>query len=176
MRNSASNSQKIRMPDFKKARSEAARLIKELGLKAPPIDPRQIASALGVDVEYRDFPNEFSDVSGYIRSQDRHIVVNNDQSPNRMFFTIAHELGHDILHREYAKSNRYQVLPRNDQYKGTKPPEEVEADIFAANLLVPFLLKKYKPLASVRELSRLFMVSEDVIQNQLYWMSTTGNG
>ncbi|WP_272915751.1 ImmA/IrrE family metallo-endopeptidase [Aristophania vespae] len=67
-------------------------------------------------------------------------------------------------------------MPRNNIYKTAKPPEEVEADIFAANLLVPFnILKKYAPIASPCELARLFMVSEDVIHNQLYWMKIAGS-
>ncbi|MCL1562615.1 ImmA/IrrE family metallo-endopeptidase [Parasaccharibacter sp. TMW 2.1886] len=167
----------VRAPNFRKAREEAARLIKELGLKEPPVDPRKVAEYLGVSVSYYDFPEEFKNVSGYIQSQERNIIVNNDQSANRMFFTIAHELGHDVLHRDYATSNSYRVLPRNDKYEGIKPPEEVEADIFAANLLVPFpLLKKYDDFASISELARLFMVSNDVVRNQMYWMKATGNG
>lgn len=166
----------LHKPNFRKARQKATNLLTELKMKEPPIDPRKIADFLGVKVTYDDFPNEFKNVSGYIQSEERHIVVNTRQNDKRMFFTIAHELGHDLLHKDYAKSNDYRVLPRNDKYEGRKPPEEVEADIFAANLLVPFsVLKKYYKFASLSELSRLFMVSEDVIKNQLYWMQATGN-
>jgi Zn-dependent peptidase ImmA (M78 family) len=72
------------------------------------------------------------------------------------------------MHSEYAKSGEYKVLPRRNSYVGVKPPEEREADAFAANLLVPeSMLKAYKGVASVSELATLFAVSEQVIVNRL---------
>jgi Zn-dependent peptidase ImmA (M78 family) len=54
---------------------------------------------------------------------------------------------------------------------GKKPDEEKEANAFAATLLVPLnLLKRYKDVATISELSRMFMVSQDVILNRMKWL------
>jgi Zn-dependent peptidase ImmA (M78 family) len=71
------------------------------------------------------------------------------------------------MHSDWAKGPNY-VLPRMNGYFATKPPEEVEADAFAANLLVPKnMLERYYRVASVYELSKIFVVSEQVINNRL---------
>lgn len=155
--------------DWSKAKNEAAKVLKEYGPLKPPVDPEYIAEAMGVDVVYANFSPEMRNkISGFIQFEPLRIVVNSDLHPNRMTFTIAHELAHFILHRNYAQSNAYQVMPRQNDYSEKKPPEEQEADCFAAELLVPNeMLKKYKDYASPRELARIFAVSEDVILNRL---------
>jgi Zn-dependent peptidase ImmA (M78 family) len=71
------------------------------------------------------------------------------------------------MHKDWARGPNY-VLPRLNGYASTKPREEVEADAFAANLLVPTdMLKRYYRVASVYELSKIFVVSEQVINNRL---------
>lgn len=154
--------------DWNKAKAKAAEVLKEYGLTKPPIDPESIAEAMGVDVVYANFaPGTKDRISGFIQFDPLRIIVNNDISPNRMTFTIAHELAHYLLHRDWANSNEYQVLPRQNEYDRRKPPEEQEADCFAAELLVPAdMLKRYKDYASPRELARMFAVSEDVILNR----------
>lgn len=88
-----------------------------------------------------------------------------------MGFTIAHELAHYILHRSWAESQSYRVMPRRNIYTGPKPPQEQEADAFASHLLVPRdILRKYKGIASISELSRMFAVSEDVIMHASKWL------
>lgn len=156
-------------PDFKRAASAATGLLKKYKIVAPPIDPETIAEAEGIRVLYADFaPPSDKDTSGFFRLSDNSILVNNDISDNRITFTIAHELAHHVLHQEYIRSNNYMPMPRNNWYPNGKPKEEVEADTFAANLLVPLpMLKKYMNVASVGELSRLFYVSEDVVINRL---------
>lgn len=154
--------------DWKKAKAKAAEVLKNYGLANPPVDPEAIAEAMGVDVVYANFsPTSKDRISGFIQFDPLRIVVNNDISPNRMTFTIAHELAHYLLHREWAQSKAYQVLPRQNDYARNKPPEEQEADCFAAELLVPAdMLNRYREYASPRELARIFAVSEDVILNR----------
>lgn len=156
--------------DYNKAESEALRILKEFGVKGPPIDPEEIAEKMGVDVVYAKFrPPHDEEISGYIEfDPEPRIIVNSKIHPNRKTFTIAHELAHYIMHDKYARSGDYRVLPRRNEYNGSKPDEEREADAFAANLLVPRpYLNKYSPLASPRELSSMFLVSDQVITNRL---------
>ncbi|ALR88178.1 ImmA/IrrE family metallo-endopeptidase [Acetobacter pasteurianus] len=162
-------------PDFARARQAAEETLRSLKIIYPPVDPRFIAEALGISVNYVKFAFPTSEeISGYIQPDKNQIVVNEELPTNRILFTIAHELGHFLLHKQYVKSHNYNVFPRYNNYPKGKPPEEVEADIFAANLLVPFyMLKKYENVASTHELAKMFCVSEDVIVNQLYWLRAT---
>lgn len=158
-----------RPPDFRRAAAEAARLLKKHGYSLPPVDPEKIAEREGIRVVYAEFEAPDDDkVSGFFRLADNTIVVNKAIRENRITFTIAHELAHHALHQDYIRGNNYVPMPRNNEYPNGKPPEEVEADTFAANLLVPLsMLKRYRPIASVAELSTLFFVSEDVIRHRL---------
>ena len=159
------------MADFKRAEREADRLLAKFSIKEPPVDPEAIAEALGVSVVYSDFATPISaELSGYIDHDSAVIVVNRVIPPARKTYTIAHELGHHVLHKEYAKSGDYRVSLRVNQYDGEKPDEEKEADAFAANLLVPLrFLRRYKDFAPPSQLAKLFCVSQDVILNRMKW-------
>lgn len=155
--------------DWNKAKKEAAKILKRFDRTKPPIDSEFIAKKLGIDVLYADFKPDITEkISGFIRFEPLQIIVNKAISPNRMTFTIAHELGHYLLHQDYAKSANYQVMPRNNEYSSGKPKEEQEADCFAAELLMPaHMVKKYKDYASVEELARMFAVSEEAMLHRL---------
>lgn len=67
------------------------------------------------------------------------IVVNANDPPVRQRFTIAHELGHLLIHK-YATPHadgRYQVRFRNEESATGGIREEIEANQFAAELLMP---------------------------------------
>jgi len=67
------------------------------------------------------------------------IVVNANDAPVRQRFTMAHELGHLLIHR-YSTAHadgRYQVRFRNERSASGSVREEIEANQFAAELLMP---------------------------------------
>lgn len=153
------------LADFKRAEREAERLVTKY-YEQPPIDPEAIAEAEGIRVVYARFNRQMSaQVAGFSDPNNSRIVVNQDLPFNRKTYTIAHELGHHVLHQDYLSDDgKYQIFPRMNSYDGPKPSEEQEADAFAANLLVPLkMLRSYVDFASVRELAQMFMVSQDVI-------------
>lgn len=153
-------------PDYKKARKNALLLLSQFGLDAPPIDPASIARELGITVNFVEFDKEHENISGFYLANRNAIYINANEYPPRMTFTIAHELGHQRLHEEWAQSENYQALFRDS--RNQNDAREMEANCFAANLLVPkFLLDKYKKVASISELARLFVVSETVIRIRL---------
>ena len=153
--------------NYKKAKDEALGLIKKLAYMEPPVNPIDIANAIGMKVHFVTFSG-LDNVSGFYDALENSIYVNENESPVRQTFTIAHEIGHKVLHEEWAKSTEYKVLLRESLELPSKDPREQEANSFAANLLVPrFMLDKYKDFATVAELSNLFMVSRPVIQNRL---------
>lgn len=152
--------------DFDGAVREAKRILDEFGFSAPPIDPVTIARELGVKVSFVSFPKH-PNVSGFYDAQDDAIYIAKGEYPKRQTFTIAHELGHRLLHREWAASNDYRVMLR-DQSLMVLDEKEQEANAFAAHLLVPRdMLDEYRHVASIEELSRLFVVSMPVIRNRL---------
>lgn len=90
-----------------------------------------IANQLGYTVISTNFEN---DISGMVvnSKSERAIYINNNDTPERQRFTIAHEIGHILLH--HVEQNEYFVDYRNKEIYDTK---EFEADNFAANLLMP---------------------------------------
>lgn len=61
------------------------------------------------------------------------IAVNKTHSPTRIRFTVAHELGHYILHAEGDK--KYFALRESQVYQYSQ--REHEANVFASALLLP---------------------------------------
>jgi len=159
--------------NFDRARKSARDLLDKYQITKAPIDPEVISEREGIDVVYATFREDISDqVAGFSEPHNGRIVVNRALNLNRKTFTIAHELGHHKLHSEYLDDEgRYQIFPRMNDYIGVKPPEEQEADAFAAELLVPLnLLRKYVDFATPAELAAMFMVSRDVILNRIKWL------
>ncbi len=87
-----------------------------------------------------------SDISGkiYIENNKFSIMVNDYHSNNRKRFTIAHELGHYLLHYdEILKA----AIVDNSLYRSDRLSTriDVEANRFAAKLLMPMdLIEKIK--------------------------------
>lgn len=157
-------------PNIKLAREAADKLLLQFGLIEPPIDPEIMAEACGYKVLYANFEgDDAKKYSGFFRLDDNSILVNKEIPVNRITFTIAHEFGHAVLHQDYIKSNKYMPMPRTNWFSsGNKPIEEIEADHFAANLLVPlYMLKERRLGRNIDQLARLFFVSTDVIANRL---------
>jgi Zn-dependent peptidase ImmA (M78 family) len=158
-------------PDYPAARAAAQSALARFGVTRPPIDPESIAEAMGINVLYVDFePEVAGEISGLFDFETKTIYINREIPTNRKTFTIAHELGHALLHEQYVESQSYQAMPRTNVHFD-KPAEEVEADVFAACLLVPkAILKTYKNFADVNELAEMFAVSPDVIVHQLKYL------
>ncbi|MDX8538555.1 ImmA/IrrE family metallo-endopeptidase [Mesorhizobium abyssinicae] len=135
-----------------------------------PVDVVAIARGLGLDV----FPAAFDDqISGMIqRNTDGatySILVNANDTPERQRFTIAHEIGHYLYHRDLigdgvADSPAYRA-PDTSIYGGTRLQQrhETQANQFAANILMPLDLirsiEAREPGITLPELARRLRVS-----------------
>ena len=109
----------------------------------------------------------YGGVSGFFDPEENVIYVNKEEPPLRQTFTIAHELAHALLHKEWAGTDDYKVFWR-DMSRNSDDPHEKEANAFAANLLVPRkMLDEYFSGLTEADLSRLFAVSVPVISNRL---------
>ena len=156
--------------NYQLAREEALKLLDRMAYTKPPVDPVEICKKLGIDVYFQSFT--FSDVddsiSGIFSTEDNCIQINDEEPIDRKTFTVAHELGHKQLHEDWLKENQYDTIYRSNYLGGATDFREQEANCFAANLLVPrFMLGKYKEDATVAQLSKLFIVSEQVIRYRL---------
>lgn len=123
-------------PRWEKARSLADKLT--LTCKRPPIPVHRIAEENGVDVVFADFGKHTDTVAGFCDFKNAKLYVNRKDRADRQSFTIAHELGHWILHRDLflSEPDLYPILPRFADPNRADPLEK-EANHFAANLLVP---------------------------------------
>jgi len=156
-------------PDYSYVKRIVDKVLEDNSIIEPPISPKEIAQNSGIKVFFGTFPGDTSEIMGFYHIEGNSIYVNTDDAVNRQTFTIAHELGHALLHKEIISSDpsRYKVLLRRPM-GGEKDPLEQEANAFAARLLVPRkFLDRYYKIATIEELSRLFVVSEDVIRYRL---------
>ena len=94
-------------------------------------DPFEIAKALGIEVLFCD---NFGTLKGMYRviKRNRFIFINQDLSEKMQRIVCAHEIGHDQLHRHFAKGGTLQEFMLYDMT--TKP--EYEANIVAAEILL----------------------------------------
>lgn len=120
-----------------KAVVEARKLLKEHGTTLP-IDIAAIVKKQGIGV--RTQPMEES-VSGMlvIRDDRATIGVNQSHHPNRQRFTLAHELGHCLLHgkRTQVFVDSSTMFFRDGLAAEGTDKIEIEANAFAAELLMP---------------------------------------
>jgi Zn-dependent peptidase ImmA (M78 family) len=117
------------------------KVLRENSVDRPPVPVERIAKALGIQILHQKY--EEADVSGFLyRDATRAIIgVNRTHHSNRKRFTIAHEIGHFLLHKgnfkEVHVDRAFQVKLRNDLSSQGTDFEEVEANAYAAELLLP---------------------------------------
>ncbi len=152
-------------PDYTKAIEAADKLLRDNQITKPPVPLVELATNHGYSVQIGVFPNDLLNVCGYIDINKKVIMTNASDSPNRRAFTIAHELGHLLLHEDELRFNSdLGVMLRAPLGKQELDPREKEANAFAANLLVPAKMLKPYIEEPDRVIAALFGVSEDVIR------------
>ncbi len=134
----------------------------------PPIPVIEIAESHGVDVVFADFNDYNNKVAGFCNFAEAKIYVNKNDIMERQMFTIAHEFGHWIMHKDYFLSNpdEYPILPRFQSVEKHNTLEQ-EANYFAANLLVPERLLRPVIDAPISALAKIFKVSRSMMENRV---------
>ena len=166
-------------PRYGRIRRIAAELLAEHSIKRPPVPVEAIAKAAGVQVTYRNFNNE---ISGALvrRGTSAIIAVAAEQPLVRQRFTIAHELGHFLLHatagEEVHIDKHFKVQFRSPASSTAEDVGEIEANAFAAALLMPeeWLLREARKVTfdfddpeAVRELAERYDVSAQAMTFRL---------
>lgn len=121
------------------ARAAARELLKKHGVQTFPVNVEKIAKSEGVRVEYAPLDGELSGLA-HVREGVPIIGVNMLHVPSRQRFTLAHELGHIRLHQEQIESTVHVdrgSLRRDTISSAGTDPTEMEANAFAAELLMP---------------------------------------
>ena len=146
------------------ARKKARQIIKDARITNPPVILRKIIDFLSkefdIEIIKTDFKGEYDGIT--VTIGDSHTVGFDENNPiNRKRFSIAHELGHVVLGHTNIKNNDYD--------HESKDCRELEANEFAAELLVPFEFLK-KDIANgiqVKELTLKYYVSEQMLWNRI---------
>ena len=112
--------------------SQAEEILSTLGIKNIPIPVEDIVTRLNIRVS-RGPSKDFSGM--LIRKNDAALIgINSNEAPVRQRFTIAHELGHFLIHPRKDAFVDYRIEHKRGVVKSTI---EREADMFAAALLMP---------------------------------------
>lgn len=103
-----------------------------------PINIEQLVSNEGITLRVHDFKDEVSGLL-FIQGNTKTIGVDKNSGDLRKRFTIAHELGHYILHNERSNMFVDKVFFRKNSEGYTTKEEKIEkeANYFAANILMP---------------------------------------
>ncbi|EEW2051180.1 ImmA/IrrE family metallo-endopeptidase [Escherichia coli] len=134
-----------------------------------PVDPAKIANDMGIDVFIGKLPGNVSGALIKQRCQDPAIFLNADDSKPRQRFSCGHELGHYIA-RLADQSDVYEYADfRGEESRSGTDPDEIFANQFAAELLMP--IDEVKRLHSQGHPSYViahhFGVSDDAINFRL---------
>ncbi len=130
----------------KNSKTEALRILTDLKVEKPNINLKRIAKSLGATIRYVPLDDNLSG-SIFIDGNTAKIAVNSFHHPNRQRFTIAHEIGHLVLHSEQFQNTihvdkKFQMYRNEKSSRGTDRLE-IQANSFASELLMPkFLLEK----------------------------------
>lgn len=130
-----------------------------------PVNVIKIANGNKIKVYEGDLERNISGAIRYNKKEDRfEILVNKNDVTSRQRFTIAHELGHYFLHKDFLKDEEMHVdtiLYRADSEKDEEDKRrEKEVDYFAGALLMNrTLLEKLRSEKTITELAEIFNVS-----------------
>jgi Zn-dependent peptidase ImmA (M78 family) len=167
-----------------RAEREAQRLLEQAGIDRPPVDPYEIATELGMDVIEEELEDGVSGML-YRREEGRSLVfLRGHDSVTRKRFSLAHEIGHKVLHQ----SPVFVDSPlRRDQVSSLAVDfKEIQANTFAANLLMPanWVLNEVERLRAqsrvrsddelIDRLSKKFRVSREAMSYRLANLGLVG--
>lgn len=167
------------MMNLKKAEKVAYSLLEEHAVSQPEVPIEKIIKDLKINLVYEPLD---ADISGFLFRDETTgksiICVNENHTTNRKRFTIAHELGHFLLHNgsEDTHIDRgFTINFRNSISSQAINKREIEANAFAAallmpeELLIPAVLEKLEngvdivDESGLKDIAKKFKVSEHAL-------------
>jgi len=164
-------------PNFRNAEKQAYELLRKTFLEENicnielPIVVSDVIREQDLSIyRFRNKEESLNKISGAYEREKKKIYVDENDVIERQRFTLAHELGHHILH----KNVKTEYLPRQESYWGEEKPDiEKEADFFAACFLMPkeLVIKVFKEKTKkINELAILFGVSPQAMRYRLSFL------
>jgi Zn-dependent peptidase ImmA (M78 family) len=147
------------------ARQTARKLLADVGIKDPPVLIRDIINHIKKEKDLSVYSWAFGEDTDGIQITEGDVSTigyNKAQHPHRQRFTVAHEIGHLLL----GHTGKNFILDLN-----SKKPEEIEANQFAAELLMPLeMLKKdfQNGKKNAKDIAKVYNVSEEAVWWRLY--------
>lgn len=150
---------------------QAARLLESAGISHEPVSLLDVVSALNLELVQETREPFTSEAALEPLGDTQAIVVNGGSDDRRRRFTIAHEIGHFVLHPGLQRPERGGRVNEAGRLR------EREADAFAAELLMPEYLVRQAVLEQGADAARLaerFEVSRQAMQTRLRWLDVAG--
>ncbi len=145
-------------------RRQAVRLLQSAGVTREPVSLRDVVSALNLEVVQAAGQPFVCEAALQPVGDSHAIVLRGESSEQRRRFTIAHEVGHFVLHPQRRAPERGGTV--NAAWQA----QEHEADQFAAELLMPEHMMREAVLEHGDDVGRLadrFDVSRRAMQVRL---------
>ena len=149
--------------DYKKARNLSWEILLNAGISSLPVDLNQILKTLDINVFLycdADFDADspklrcsdgFTTLVGYKKA----IYLNERKgTTQRRRFTMAHEIGHIVLDHPINP-----IIYRNSEVDENQSPTEIQANIFARDLLMPAGVLAALHVTTVDEIMQICNVS-----------------
>lgn len=155
-------------------------------VKSAPVDVLKVAQGMGLEVRKHEAED---DISGFLFRDSKHAVgvigINSRQGLARQRFTVAHEIGHHLLH-SHARihvDRGYEIKHRDNKSKEGTDVDEKEANLFAAELLMPehFLARDLAKFGSIdladeealKDLAKMYKVSPLALAFRLAYLGSS---
>lgn len=151
--------------------SEILKKAKELHINTDPLDIYAVVKKIfHIEIKEDKFGKN---VSGFLEriGEKWCIFINQNESNLRKRFTIAHELGHFVKHRDKYMISGSSIPDLIFFRDNTIDPIEKEANDFAADLLMPkdvFIEKIKSGYNTLDKLSEAFQLSTSAVKYRAY--------
>ena len=154
------------MPNREYIQNVANELIKKFDTR----DPFQLCQAIGVEVFYADL-GSLKGMYKYLK-KNRFAVINENLDSFTKTLVCAHELGHDILHQNLAKTVCLQEFILYDM----RSRPEYEANLFASEILLPddIILSLARDGYDIEQISKELCTDINLIALKVSSMNTRG--
>lgn len=149
---------------YKKARDMSWKVLLDSGINSLPVDLWKIAEHFDIHIHpysksdlIRFLKEDVSQGDGFITyiGGKKEIFVNDKiESKPRRRFTVAHELGHGILNHDISK-----VHFRNSEIDSQTDEQELQANVFARDILMPATVLAALDIHTPEEIMKLCDVS-----------------
>ena len=148
-------------PRIGAARRAARQILSDLKISSPPIKLSRVVQHLNYHVSGLDFDDGLSGIQVTF-SEECFIAYNKNHHVHRKRFTVAHEIGHSVLgHTSHINQGRD---------LNSAEVDKIEADQFAAELLMPLRMVKADIEGGIRSANQLalrYWVSQEAMGRRL---------